>query len=157
MTKIGWTVIIVLGIVIAVLSWLLFKAPAPVSAPMNNGNATTTPPSATKPFESENVRIETPRSGARVAQTFTVTGEARGLWYFEASFPVQVRDANDNVLATVPAQAIGEWMTTEFVPFSTTITISGGYSGPATLVLLKDNPSGLPEHDDSVSIPIIIE
>jgi len=137
MTKIGWTVIIVLGIVIAVLSWLLFKAPAPVSAPMNNGNATTTPPSATKPFESENVRIETPRSGARVAQTFTVTGEARGLWYFEASFPVQVRDANDNVLATVP--------------------ISGGYSGPATLVLLKDNPSGLPEHDDSVSIPIIIE
>jgi len=32
----------------------------------------------------------------------------------------------------------------------------GGYTGPATLILIRDNPSGLPEHDDSLPIPIVI-
>ncbi len=54
-------------------------------------------------------------------------------------------------------QAQGEWMTEEFVPFSSPITIPGEYRGPARLILHRDNASGLPEHDKSVSIPITIE
>ena len=152
MNKIAWTIIVVLGIIIAILSWLLFT----VQPSSPGGNATPTPPTA-EPFESENVKIVSPLPGARVAKTFTVTGQARGTWYFEASFPVMVRDMNDVVLASTFAQAQGEWMTPEFVPFTSSVSVTGAYSGPATLVLLKDNPSGLPENDDSVSIPIIIE
>jgi len=39
------------------------------------------------------------------------------------------------------------------VPFRVTLDV-GAYSGPATLVLKRDNPSGLPENDASISVPI---
>lgn len=129
-------------IVIVVLAAALFLVPAPAAAPTA--------------FNSENVRIFSPLYGAIVPKTFTVTGEARGKWYFEASFPIQVHDANNNRIGGGIAQTQGEWMTTEFVPFSADVSVEN-YRGPATLALLKDNPSGLPENDDSVSIPIIIE
>ncbi len=48
-------------------------------------------------------------------------------------------------------------MTTEQVAFSSNIIVEGSYRGPATLILLKDNPSGLPEHDDALEIPIVIQ
>lgn len=130
-------------IIVIALAMALFLVPAPAAAPA--------------PFSSENVRISSPLPRAKVPKSFDVMGEARGVWYFEATFPVMVRDKNENVLASTYAEAKGEWMTAEFVPFTSRITITGSYSGPATLILLKDNPSGLPENDDSVSIPIIIE
>ncbi len=85
-----------------------------------------------------------------------MTGEAPGNWFFEASFPIQVRDKGNNKVGQTTGQAQSDWMTTELVPFTAEITVTG-YSGPATLVLLKDNPSGLPENEDSVSIPIVIQ
>ncbi len=89
--------------------------------------------------------------------TITVTGKARGTWYFEASFPIEVRDAPGRLVGQGVAQAQEDWMTTEFVPFKATITLTEVLpSGmPGTLVLKKDNPSGLPEHDDSIEVPIV--
>jgi Immunoglobulin-like domain of bacterial spore germination len=101
--------------------------------------------------------VTNPTPGAVTGKTFTVTGKARGPWYFEASFPVRVLDGNGNVLATGVAKAQGDWMTTEFVPFTVSITVPGAYIGPATLVLQKDNPSGLPEKDASISFPFTIQ
>lgn len=101
--------------------------------------------------------VTNPTPGSVTGKSFRVMGKARGPWYFEASFPIQVFDANGKVLATVIAQADGEWMTTEFVPFDVEITVPQSYIGPATIVLTKDNPSGLPEKDASISIPFTIE
>jgi hypothetical protein len=118
--------------------------------------ATPAPQTEVEPFASENVKISSPLPNASVAKTFTVTGYARGTWYFEASFPVKVHDASGKQVGGGIAQAESDWMTVEFVPFSAPIVVAD-YSGPAALVLQKDNPSGLPEHDDSVSIPIVIQ
>ena len=107
-------------------------------------------------FVSEKVKVTLPFPGATVLKEFIVTGEARGVWDFEASFPVEVRDSDGNVVGRGIAQANGEGMTEEFVPFSAPVTIEN-YSGPARLVLIKDNPSGLPEHDDSVSFPVVVQ
>lgn len=101
------------------------------------------------------ITLDLIKPGATVLPTFTVTGQARGTWYFEASFPAEVLDKDGNQLVIAPAQAQGEWMTEDFVPFSVELSV-GKYSGPAVLVLRKDNPSGLPENDASVSIPIEI-
>lgn len=103
------------------------------------------------------IRVENPTPGAVTGKSFTVSGEARGNWYFEASFPVEVRGEDGTVLATVAAQADGDWMTTEFVPFSVEVTVPDSYIGEAVLTLRKDNPSGLPENDASVSFPFTIE
>jgi hypothetical protein len=79
-------------------------------------------------------------------------GLARGNWYFEASFPVQILDRDANILASGFAKAQGEWMTTEFVPFVSDLTFtqipqSGSFG---KIVLKKDNPSGDPARDDAL-------
>ena len=103
------------------------------------------------------VIVDSPFPGAVTGKDFSVTGKARGTWFFEASFPVKVLDKDGNVLASGPAQASGDWMTTEFVPFSIHLTIPQSYIGPATLVIMKDNPSGMPANDASLSFPFTIE
>lgn len=103
------------------------------------------------------IAVELPFPGAVTGKQFSVIGQARGNWFFEGSFPVQVLDKGNNVLATGIAQANGEWMTTDLVSFKADITVPESYIGPATLVLKKDNPSGLPEHDASMSFFITIE
>ena len=105
---------------------------------------------------SDDIVIQDPRPGGSVSPSFVVTGVARGYWYFEASFSIEVLDANGARVGLGIATADGGWMTEEFVPFSAPISVPG-YSGAATLVLHKDNPSGLSEHDASVSFPIVIE
>jgi len=105
----------------------------------------------------ELIVVTTPTPGSVTGRTFEVMGKARGPWYFEASFPVLLTDPMGNTIATGVAQTKGNWMTEEFVPFSVSMEIPDSFSGEAVLVLKKDNPSGLPEKDGSVSFPIVIE
>jgi hypothetical protein len=103
------------------------------------------------------ITVDLPFPGAVTGKEFSVAGKARGTWYFEATFPVQVLDKDGAILAQVPAQAQSDWMTENFVPFRADIKIPDTYTGPATVILKKDNPSGIPEKDASVSFPITIE
>ena len=105
----------------------------------------------------DNIVVDLPFPGAVTGKDFSVVGKARGTWFFEASFPIEVLDTDGKFLAVGIAQAQGEWMTKEFVPFKADIKVPQSYIGKATLVLKKDNPSGLPEHDASISFPITIE
>lgn len=119
-----------------------------------NGGATSTPNTPNTPATHPNVRVTSPLPNATVGQSFTVRGEAR-LWYFEGSFPVEVVDANGKRLAMGIAQAQGEWMTTSFVPFSAPITLnSTPTTQTGTIILRKDNPSGLSQNDDEFRVPI---
>ena len=106
------------------------------------------------PVGNDKIRVSMPLPSAIVKSPLKVTGEARGTWYFEASFPVKLFDGNGKELAITPAQTESDWMTTEFVPFSATLVFDAPQTATGTLVLEKDNPSGLPENDDSVIIPV---
>ncbi len=103
------------------------------------------------------IRVELPFPGAVTGKDFIVVGEARGRWFFEASFPIDVYDSNGKILVSTYATAQGEWMTENFVNFRGDVKVPESYIGPATLVLRRDNASGLPEHDASISFPITIE
>lgn len=105
----------------------------------------------------DNIVVSKPLPEEKVAQTFGVQGEARGGWYFEASFPIEITDSNEVMLTTAIAQAQGEWMTELFVPFKAQVQIPASYHGPATVILKKDNPSGMPENDGSLSYSVVIE
>lgn len=105
----------------------------------------------------ETIIVENPFPGAVTGKEFSVVGKARGTWFFEASFPIEILDKNGNHLANGIAQAQGDWMTTEFVPFKADIQVPQTYLGKATLLLKKDNPSGLPEKNASISFPFTIE
>ncbi len=104
----------------------------------------------------ENIRVELPFPGAVVGKPLIVRGEARA-WYFEATFPVEVLLPDGEILAQGYAEAQEDWMRDAFVPFHGEIAIPESYIGNATLILRKSNASGLPEHDASVSFPIVIE
>ncbi|MDP2641900.1 MAG: Gmad2 immunoglobulin-like domain-containing protein [bacterium] len=114
-----------------------------------NGNSTTTPPSG-----NNTIRVTSPQPNATVGNSFTVKGEARA-WYFEGSFPVDVIDSNGKRLGVGIAQAEGEWMTSAFVPFNAPITLTSvPTTQTGTIVLRKDNPSGLSQYDEEFKVPI---
>ncbi len=100
------------------------------------------------------LRITSPAPGEVVTSPLVVTGEVPGPWYFEASFPIALVAADGTVLNKVPAQAEGDWITTEYVPFEATISFDAPEGDSGTLVFEKDNASGLPEHDDTARLPI---
>ncbi len=118
----------------------------------------TPPPTSTGEFTSEG-GITITLDGwteSPVTSPLTISGEVPGSWSFEASFPVQLTDEEGDVLAEAAAQLEGDWMTEEMEPFSVTLTFDNplGDSVRGFLILVKANASGLPENDDSVSIPV---
>ncbi len=123
------------------------RAPAPTVA-------TTTQPEAATTTESVSIIVVRPTEDSVVSSPLVVTGEAVGTWYFEASFPVRLLDGNGEELAVKPAQAQGEWMTNSLVPFSVSLDFEKPSTDTGILVLEKDNPSGLPEFDASIKIPV---
>lgn len=93
--------------------------------------------------------------GDFIESPVVITGEARGLWYFEASFPIELLNWDRAIVAQGVATAQGEWMTADFVPFEATIQFTKPDDGErGMLIFKKDNPSGLPENDDSLEMPI---
>lgn len=100
------------------------------------------------------IRLASPQPNSLVRSPLIIHGQARGTWYFEASFPVRLLDAKGTVIIAQPAQAQSDWMTEDFVPFTSTLTFKTPSTTTGWLVLAKDNPSGLPEHDDELRIPV---
>lgn len=118
------------------------------------------------------IRVTNPVKGVVITSPLKITGEARGTWYFEASFPVVLVDWDGRIIAQSHAEAQGDWMTEDFVPFSGTIEFEkpywdfvhtddiGGVSDfmrRGALILKKDNPSGLPQYDNAIEIPIVFK
>ena len=112
------------------------------------------------------IRVFSPLENSIISSPLSVNGEARGQWYFEATFPVTLVDWDGKIIAETHATALGDWMTEEFVPFEATVefespafpgTDVSHFSRRGTLILHKDNPSGLPEYDDAIEIPIRFE
>ena len=103
------------------------------------------------------IKVSFPKEGERVGGTINVTGIARGSWYFEGDFPVELWDLSGKMLASAAALAEGEWMKEEFVPFSAALIYSVSEPTPARLVLKKNNPSDLPEQNAQIEIPVTLE
>ncbi len=168
MTNANWFFAIIIVVIVALLGgWYLGSLDTTPSltatttplgqAPTTTDTASTTAQITYSNADANTIAVTSPKQGATVSRTFTVSGQARGGWYFEANFPLEVLSNTGTRLVQSPVAAQGEWMTSNFVPFTVEVTIPGNYTGPATLVLHNDNPSGLPENAKSVSIPIIVQ
>ncbi|MBI4261922.1 GerMN domain-containing protein [Candidatus Uhrbacteria bacterium] len=112
-------------------------------------------PQPKPPIEYRPIRVLTPTPNMDVYSPLTIRGEARGFWFFEGSFPVRIVDSSGKELGQTIAQSSADWMTDDYIPFEATLQFSTPKtSGPLTLILEKDNPSGLPQHADSIKIPL---
>ena len=106
---------------------------------------------------SDQIVLDLPTRGAVVASPLEVRGRARGTWFFEGDFSLVLSDGRGNLVAQGFATAQGEWMTTEFVPFSAVLRFESPESGPGRLILKKDNPSDRRELDDALVVPVVFK
>jgi len=99
------------------------------------------------------IAIFSPLPGTVLASPFSVSGQAKGTWFFEANLPVKLLDENDNIILAHFATATSDWMTEALVPFAGelafTTAATSGY-----LLISKDNPSDLPQNDAAIRIPV---
>ncbi len=63
-------------------------------------------------------------------------------------------DENGKELAIAVATAKTNWMTTDFVDFEAVLSFPTPATQTGNLIFKKDNPSGLPEHDDELDMPV---
>ncbi len=98
--------------------------------------------------------VDSPLTNQLMTSPWTVEGKARGSWFFEAVFPVRLLDGEGKEIAKTSAQAQSDWMTNSLVPFKAKIEFNKVTTATGTLILAKDNPSGLPENDKKIEIPV---
>lgn len=98
--------------------------------------------------------VTKPENGERVSSPIGLSGKARGTWYFEASAPVKVLDEDGTELGTSFVTAQGEWMTEEFVNFSGEVSYKTPKGKSGYVVFMNDNPSGDPERDKYLVVPV---
>ncbi len=162
--------LVTLGVVVLAMYVLLRNEAA---APEPTGQQPSVPvPTSTSPVSlpaelvthivdhSDRIVLVSPAPLDTVSSPVTLTGKARGTWFFEASFPVSIVNWDGLVIGEGIATAEGDWMTEAFVPFTATISYTAdpnAYSNQGTLILRRDNPSGLPENDDALEIPVILQ
>lgn len=100
------------------------------------------------------VIVEALPANAHITSPMVLHGKALGSWFFEASFPVRVLDATGNIVAEMQARADADWQTPDYVPFTVTLTFAPPQTESGFVEFAKDNPSGLPDLDASVRVPV---
>jgi len=98
------------------------------------------------------VEIDSPTPQTSVSSPLTIRGRARGMWFFEGSFPVDLVSKDGVRIGSGIAKALGDSMVEGFVPFTVDVTFSVSTTTPGLIVFKKDNPSGDSVRDASTSI-----
>jgi len=130
------------------------------SLPNNNSGTSSNKTTITEFKSAKNIslKLNNLKSGDTISNPYTFTGQVPGSWSFEAIFPVTLVDWDGLIIAKGSAVLTGDWMTDDYVPFTVTLNFETPTTNKnGTLILHKDNASGLPENDDTVEIPIKFE
>ncbi len=107
----------------------------------------------------EMVVVNTPMQDEKISSPLRVEGTARGGWFFEGSFPIDITDEEGNIIAQKYATVKegNDWMVGKEVevPFEGEIefTVPEGIT-EGFVVFKKDNPSDKRELDDQFVLPV---
>jgi hypothetical protein len=155
-------------LILLIAGWFMYQrwstySEAPATTTPSQQPTTTTTPTVT-PESPRKMTFVSPKgvtitldnwtTNKMLTSPATITGTVPGNWSFEASFPVEVLDASNGSLVKTPAHLTGDWMTTQQVPFTVTLTFTAPSSGTGVVRLHKDNPSGMATNDDTVDVPV---
>lgn len=103
----------------------------------------------------DDIIVSFPLPGDTIISPLTVSGKARGTWFFEASAPVVIVNWDGLIIGEGYIQTTSDWMTEDFVDFTGKITFTNPtYKNNGAIIIKNDNPSGLSENDKAVEIPI---
>jgi hypothetical protein len=159
------TILLLVLVIIILVGAIIVLAPMETKAPTTGTNtqSTTTAtsptpipaPAATPAAASlpDVIVVNAPLPNEKIASPFTISGKARGTWFFEATAPVVLKDASGTVIGHGTLRA-DNWMTSDFVDFTGTLTFSAPATHTGTLILTNDNPSGDPKRQKELDIPV---
>ncbi len=103
------------------------------------------------------IYVTVPDPDISYASPLPISGRAPGNWFFEASAPVTLTNWDGLIIGEGHIEAVGNWMTTDYVPFTGSLVFSGDtLYERGFLIFNKDNPSDLPENADSAQMTIKI-
>lgn len=107
------------------------------------------------------VNLDNLSNNDHVTPKQVITGTVPGFWFFEASFPVTLRDVNGDTIAVVTATTTEDWMVTTNVHFTVTLPETFTYTGVGSLLFRKDDPSDgeapFNAETDQYVVPVIFE
>lgn len=105
--------------------------------------------------EGVDLKVTLPLPDTKVTSPITVTGIVPAGWMFEGVFPVVVLDSSEVIIAQGHAEETvrGSWMNGKPTEFEATLTFKTN-SKNGSILLLKENPSGLPENDETFEVPV---
>lgn len=149
-------IILVIGLLLVAILYIypMFGGTTPQTSQEPTKQTDQTPPAQ----NSTPIVVEYPQQGMTVTgPELTLTGKAVGGWYFEASFPIILKDQLGNEVAYGIAEAQSDWMVADYVPFVGIIDIPTTAKGPHVITFQKDNPSGEPQNDAHVDVTIVIQ
>lgn len=154
---IAFLIVLVAGAVFLLNDTTLQKiqsTPTPTASSASDAPQTSSPPSE-NPSE---VTVLEPKAGSTVKSPFVIKGQAPGSWLFEGQTIARLERTDGTIITQSILLAESEWMTVEQVNFSGSMK----FTKPAgvtevNLVIVKENPSGLPENDDSFIVPLKLE
>ncbi|MDB5266249.1 MAG: hypothetical protein JWN89_64 [Parcubacteria group bacterium] len=153
-------ILIILALVVIAGAWLLIRKPS-VTTPVdttvvNVGGSSQTPGNTTPTVTGTSIIVTTPAAGATTTSPISLSGNAQGSWFFEASAPVLIMDAAGKTLGQGTIHATGDWMTTAYVPFTGSVayTLPVGTTTEGFVIFMNDNPSGDPARSVSIRVPV---
>lgn len=147
------TIIVILAlIIIGFIAYSFYKKPVTTTP-----NVIVTPVTPAISGDTGNFVSFSIAPGATVSGTMTATGSVKGGYFFEANMGVKILDANKNVLKSTNGTATSDWMTSGPVSFTTNLDFTGIPAGQGFIRLHNDNPSGMPENDRFIDIPVVFK
>jgi len=109
-------------------------------------------------YNDDLIQVYSPGPGDYIESPLTIFGQARGNWFFEATFPLVLVDWDGLIIAEGYATAQGDWMTIDYVPFTAELEfVRPIVKDNGVLILRKDNPSGLPANDDALEVSVFFK
>jgi hypothetical protein len=103
------------------------------------------------------IRVDYPKENQEIRSPLIIKGKAKGIWFFEAEFNVELYDENNNLLGNGILKAKSDWMTENFVPFEGELIFKKPETRYGKLVFLSNNPSGIAEYQKVYIIPVEFE
>ncbi|MDP2736918.1 MAG: GerMN domain-containing protein [bacterium] len=155
--------IVVLATIVVALGIRFFSGPEDTwlcqdAGWVKHGNPSVPQPTGPCGYQKQpdEVLVTMPKLNQTINSPLIVEGQARGNWFFEASFPIELIDDQGKILGQSYVEAQSDWMTENFVPFKGEINYQAAATTTGKLVFKKDNPSGLPQYDKKIEMPVLI-
>lgn len=147
--------IVVVLLAAAYFGFQLLKAkfqPQATSTPLPISTATPVPLS---PSDENSPKVSKPAPESLVKSPLTVVGAVPPGWMNEGVFPIELDDSDGNTIVKGTAEETipGSWQSGKWAEFTATLTfVTDAQEG--SVVLMYDNPSGLPENSWSFEVPV---